>query len=258
MINKITIFPGFNRAGDKESFGQINLETGNTVSIVGPTGSGKTALISDIELLARGDTSTGRTIFVNDKVPSDELRNNPSLKPISMITQNTKCFADLAVEEFLQIHARARGISNKNIIAETIDMANNFTGEKINRETKVTVLSGGQTRSLLIADALIIGAAPVILLDEIENAGIFKQEVLDTIHSSGKIVVFVTHDPVIALLTKKRIIMENGGIKRILDQNELELRTAHNLLELDKRLGILREKLRSGVTITSELAVNFS
>ncbi len=258
MIREITILPGVDKKGVEENFTSIKLNAGETVSIVGPTGSGKTALITDIELLAQGDTSTERWILINGEVPNDEVRNNPSLKPIAMITQNTKCFADLTTEEFLQIHARARGITNQVITANTIELANRFTGEKIQKDTRVTVLSGGQTRSLLIADAILIGAAPVILLDEIENAGIFKQEVVNIIQSSGKIVIFVTHDPVIALLTKKRIIMENGAVKMVLYRSESEARAAQNLLELDNRVGVIRESLRAGKMITNDLvAANF-
>ncbi|MGI6307028.1 MAG: ATP-binding cassette domain-containing protein [Dethiobacteria bacterium] len=259
MLKKITIFPGVDKAGRLENFDYITLKAGETVSIVGPTGSGKTALITDIELLAQGDTATRRQILVNGEPPSDEIRYNPAMKPIVMITQNTKCFADLSVEEFLQIHARARKIDDKKVIRATIDLANKFTGEKIKDDYKVTVLSGGQTRSLLIADAILIGAAPIILMDEIENAGIFRQEVINLIQNAGKIVVFVTHDPVIALLTETRIIMENGAVKNVLHQNELEMVAAKNLLEIDKKIGVIREELRAGNAITNELmAVNFA
>jgi len=253
MIKTITILPGLDKEGGKENYQYLTLTAGETVSIVGPTGSGKTAFISDIELLAQGDTSTGRRILINGKVPSNEVRYNPALKPIAMITQNTKCFTDLSTEEFLKIHARARKIKDNKVIMKTIDLANKFTGEKIDKETRVTVLSGGQTRSLLIADAILIGAAPIILLDEIENAGIFKQEVIDIIKNTSKIIIFVTHDPVIALLSKKRIIMENGAVKKVLCQNEFETRAAENLLELDKRVGFIREELRAGHEITKDL-----
>jgi ABC-type lipoprotein export system ATPase subunit len=253
MIKTITILPGLDKEGGKESYQYLTLTAGETVSIVGPTGSGKTAFISDIELLAQGDTSTGRRVLINGKAPSDEVRYNPAMKPIAMITQNTKCFTDLSTEEFLKIHARARKIADNRVIMETINLANKFTGEKIEKETRVTVLSGGQTRSLLIADAILIGAAPIILLDEIENAGIFKQEVIDIIKNTSKIIIFVTHDPVIALLSKKRIIMENGAVKKVLSQNEFETRAAENLLELDKRVGFIREELRAGHEITKDL-----
>lgn len=259
MIKEITILPGKDKNENQENFNQITLQAGETISIVGPTGSGKTAFITDIELLAQGDTSTGRRILINGKSPEEEVRYDPAQKPIAMITQNTKCFADLSVEEFLFIHARARKIKNKQIVSETIELANKFTGEKIKPHYRVTVLSGGQTRSLLIADALLIGAAPIILLDEIENAGIFKQEVIEIIKNTAKIIIFVTHDPVIALLTKKRLIMENGAVKKLLCQNESETRAAKNLLELDRKMGIIRENLRAGFEITKELvSVNFA
>jgi len=104
-----------------------------------------------------------------------------------------------------------------------------------------------------------IGAAPIILLDEIENAGIFKQEVIDIIKGTGKIIVFVTHDPVIALLTKMRIIIENGAVKKVLHQNEVEIMAAQNLLEIDRRVGNIREQLRAGDVITNDVfAVNFA
>ncbi len=254
MIREITILPGFDKNGLQENFNELTLKAGETISIVGPTGSGKTALISDIELLAQGDTASKRKVLLNGTVPDEQTRYNPALKPIAMITQNTKCFADLTVNEFLEIHARARGIENDSIIEETITLANNFTGEKIFAENRVTTLSGGQTRSLLIADAILIGSAPIILLDEIENAGIFKQEVIDLITDSGKVIVFVTHDPVIALHTDRRIIMENGAVKGILGRDESEINVARNLIVLDQRLGAIREELRAGKVISYELA----
>lgn len=251
---KLTVLAGVNRNGAREGFGEFCLSSGETISIVGPTGSGKTAFISDIELLAQEDTATRRRILLDGKIPGEAVRFNPAKKPIAMITQNTKCFADLPVGGFLELHARARGIVDQSVITETIGLANLFTGEKIYETNKVTTLSGGQTRSLLIADALLIGAAPIILLDEIENAGIFKQEVMSVIRGTGKIIVFVTHDPVIALHTNKRLIMENGGVKKVIHQSESERFAAQNLVELDKQMGVIREELRAGNMITSEMA----
>ena len=255
MIDEVTILPGLDKDGRPEDFEYISLRMGEAVSIVGPTGSGKTALITDLELLAQGDTATKRRVLINGGPPSEEMRHNPLLKPVAMITQNTKCFTDLTVEEFLRIHARARGIDAGEAVGRTIALANKFTGEKIAGGARVTVLSGGQTRALLIADALLIGAAPIILLDEIETAGIFKQEVVGIIRDLGKIVVFVTHDPVIALLTGMRIIMEIGAVKKVFVRNEAETGVVQNLIAHDRRMGLIRERLRAGQVITSEESV---
>ncbi|MDD2421839.1 MAG: ATP-binding cassette domain-containing protein, partial [Heliobacteriaceae bacterium] len=116
MVREITILPGWDKSGNREDFTDINLKAGETIAIVGPTGSGKTALITDIELLAQGDTATKRRVLLNGQLPGDEVRYNPAYKPIAMITQNTKCFTDLTTEEFLQIHARARRIADQKII----------------------------------------------------------------------------------------------------------------------------------------------
>ena len=76
----------------------------------------------------------------------------------------------------------------------------------------MTELSGGQTRALLIADAVIIGNSPILLLDEIENAGIHRTRALELLRQYRKIFIFVTHDPHIALLSDFRIVMANGAM----------------------------------------------
>jgi ABC-type lipoprotein export system ATPase subunit len=219
---------------------------------VGPTGSGKTAFINDIELLAQDDTITGRKIMINGAPPSEGYRHNPAKKPITMITQNTKCFTDLTVEEFILTHARARNKPEYKIVSNTIDMANEFTGEKISGAMRVTSLSGGQTRSLMISDAINVGAAPIILLDEVENAGIYKHKVVDIIRRTDKIIIFVTHDPVIALLTDRRIVMRNGAVTKVIRQSRAEVWAAKILIDLDQKMGIIREELRQGNTISEE------
>lgn len=256
MSIEISIFPGQDKTDQKENFDPINFKSGETVSIVGPTGSGKTAFINDIELLAQEDTITGRKVMVNGKPPSEEYRHDPAQKPITMITQNTKCFTDLTVEEFLLTHARARNKPETRIVSSTLDMANQFTGEKIAKDMRVTSLSGGQTRSLMIADAINVGAAPIILLDEVENAGIYKHKVVDTIRQTDKIIIFVTHDPVIALLTDRRIVMKNGAVTKVIIQSRSEVWAAKVLIDLDQKLGLIREELREGKTISEEI-LNF-
>ncbi len=249
MIRETSVLPGTAKDGRPEPFDRLDLRVGEVISVVGPTGSGKTAFIADIELLAQRDTATGRRVLINGRPPVDDLRYDPASKPVAMITQNTKCFTDLTVRDFLTVHARARKLARPGLVAETIALANQFTGEKLTPAMRVTTLSGGQTRSLMIADALRISMAPIVLLDEIENAGIFKQEVVEIIKASGKIIVFVTHDPVIAILATKRVVLANGGVVRVLERDEREQPAAQALMALDSRLVEARERLRAGQTL---------
>ena len=86
----------------------------------------------------------------------------------------------------------------------------------------MTELSGGQTRSLLIADATIICDTPIVLLDEVENAGIDRSRCLELLRRQRKIFIFVTHDPRIALLSDFRIVIAEGRIMKLLGTNEEE------------------------------------
>src|SRR3712207_7800861 len=72
-IEKITIVAGYNKLGEKENFSSFSIKAGEIVAIVGPTGSGKSRLLADIEWGAQGDTPTKRNILVNGK-PMDSKK----------------------------------------------------------------------------------------------------------------------------------------------------------------------------------------
>jgi ABC-type lipoprotein export system ATPase subunit len=252
-IQTITVLPGKAKDGNRESFTEIIIRAGDLVSIVGPTGSGKTAFINDIEVFASGDTVTGRAVLVNGEVPPDEMVRDPAKKPIALITQNTKCLADLTVREFLEMHVKARKIADDSRTEETITLANGFTGEKIDGTMRMTSLSGGQTRSLLIADAISVSSAPIILLDEVESGGIFKDSVIAALKANNKAVIFVTHDPVLALLSDRRIVMRNGAVEKILEPAGREQAVLTRMTWMDGALSRIRERIRAGELLDEEV-----
>jgi len=246
---EITVLPGSNRDGEREGFDRIVIRPGDTLSIVGPTGSGKSAFINDIEVLALDDTATGRSILVNGTEAPEEMVRDPARKPIASITQNTRVIADLVVEKFLSLHIRARDTDAQELVARTVALANEFTGEKINGSIRMSALSGGQTRSLLIADAILIGRTPILLLDEIENAGINKERVISCLREYRKTVIFVTHDPYLALTTDRRIVMKNGAVTAVLEPKGCEQGIIASVAGMDSALWELRERIRRGELI---------
>jgi ABC-type lipoprotein export system ATPase subunit len=253
-INKITVIGGIGKDGQPEKVKRFDLKMGDIISIVGPTGCGKTTLINDIELFANNNTPSQRSILINDEPIPEDFSFDPSKHPIALISQHTNFLSDLPVGEFLKIHAKIRGSEHaENMIEETLDFANQLTGEAIIRETAMTELSGGQTRSLLIADAVIIGNSPIILLDEIENAGIHRTKALKLLKKYEKIFVFVTHDPRIALLSDFRIIMSHGAMQKMITTNAEEKMAAIGLKKIDDVMLEFRKLIRAGEEITDHI-----
>jgi ABC-type lipoprotein export system ATPase subunit len=253
MIQSISIFSGRGRNGRSESFGRIDLQMGQVVSIVGPTGSGKTTLIGDIELFADGDTPSGRRILIDGKPAPPEFRYNPSCNPIALITQHTTFLSDLPVREFLLTHSRVRtgGGEDPVLVQQAIEFANKLTGEPIDMDNRMTELSGGQTRALLIADATVICSTPVVLLDEVENAGIHRTRAVQLLREYRKIFIFVTHDPRIALLSDFRIVMQGGRVTQVLATSAEERGVSSHVNRLDDALSALRERLRMGERLSA-------
>lgn len=260
MIETITILGGKGRSGDAEPVQRVELKMGDVVTIVGPTGSGKTTLINDIELFADSDTPTGRRILFDGVRAPQSYRNDPSHHPIALITQHTTFLSDLPVGEFLRTHARIRDTSGEadELVLEVLAFANQLTGEPINANVRMTELSGGQTRALLIADAAIICSTPIVLLDEVENAGIHRTRAIELLRQYRKIFIFVTHDPRIALLSDYRIVMRSGEMVDVLGTNEEEQEFAHKVSRLDDAMSHLRDRLRLGYRLTGNELENFA
>jgi ABC-type lipoprotein export system ATPase subunit len=245
MIEKITVMGGYDKHGNLEPVKEIDIQRGEIFGVVGPTGSGKSSLIGDIEQLAQGDTFSKRKILVNDEEPTYEDRTNPRKKMVAQLSQNMNFLADMGVGDFLSLHAKCRGASNA-CVDKVIKLANTLTGEPIKKDHELTILSGGQSRALMVADVAIISDSPIVLIDEIENAGIRKHDALKVLSGHGKIVMVVTHDPVLALMTDKRIVMKSGGMQKIVSTSPHEKEISKKLNKIDELMLSLREKVRMG------------
>jgi ABC-type lipoprotein export system ATPase subunit len=158
---------------------------------------------------------------------------------------------DICVEEFLTLHAESRMVDEKSFIVQKIyDTANILAGEPFSMETPVTELSGGQSRALMIADTAFLSPVSVVLIDEIENAGVDKVRSLELLVSNNKIVLISTHDPLLALSADKRLVIRNGGISKLLKTTPDEKKYLKSLKKIDSKLSLLRNQLRRGEEIS--------
>ncbi|HHV37988.1 MAG TPA: ABC transporter ATP-binding protein [Tepidimicrobium sp.] len=249
-VSSLTILPGYDKDGNAEVFKEITIKTSEIISIVGPTGSGKSRLLADIEWTAQGDTPTGRKILINGELPDNKWRFSSNNRLVAQLSQNMNFVMDLTVAEFLELHAQSRLVEDiESIIDRIIHAANGLAGEEFNLNTPVTSLSGGQSRALMIVDTAILSSSPIVLIDEIENAGIDRKKALDLLVAEDKIVLMATHDPMLALIADRRIVIRNGGIVDIIETSEEEKEI---LIELEKMDGIvqrMRNDLRNGNTL---------
>ncbi len=246
-VDVLSILPGNDKSGDREGFERLDIKKSEMIAIVGPTGSGKSRLLADIEWTAQADTPTKRTILINGELPDKKWRFSSNNKLVAQLSQNMNFVMDLSVSEFLELHAKSRMVENiEQTVDKIISEANKLAGEKFRMDTQITALSGGQSRALMIADTAILSSSPIVLIDEIENAGVDRKKALDLLISSDKIVLMATHDPMLALLADRRIVINNGGITEIIETTEKEKQRLVELEEMDKVIQEMRRRLRYG------------
>ena len=252
-VEVLTILAGNDKSGNPEGFDRLDINKSEIISIVGPTGSGKSRLLADIEWTAQRDTPTKREILINGELPDKKWRFSSNNKLVAQLSQNMNFVMDLSVREFLELHAKSRMIENiEEVTDKIIEEANNLAGEQFRLDTPVTALSGGQSRALMIADTAGGGGSGGGLIDEIENAGIDRKKALDLLVSSDKIVLMATHDPTLALIANKRIIIKNGGIAKIIETSQEEKKILSKLEEMDNVIQKMRTNLRLGRILTEE------
>jgi ABC-type lipoprotein export system ATPase subunit len=252
-IRRITVKAGFDKSGQPEQQ-DLQLRAGEVVCVVGPTGSGKSRLLADIECLAQKDTPSGRQILIDGCVPDEQLRLSGEQQLIAQLSQNMNFVMDLSVKDFIEMHAESRMISDiQQRVEKIFSTAVELAGEPFTLETPVTALSGGQSRALMIADVACLSASPIVLIDEIENAGVDRLRALELLVKEEKIVLMATHDPLLALSGDRRLVIRNGGVVAVIETSAEERTGLSQLTRLDQKLARLRDQVRQGQRIVFDL-----
>lgn len=242
----MTLTAGRDKSGRPEA-GDVVFRSGEITALLGPTGSGKSRFLSDIESLACGDTPTGRTLLLDGRAPDADERFELQGRLVAQLTQNMNFVLDMNVRDFVLAHAMSREVADPEAAARRVlDAANALAGEPFGPGAQLTQLSGGQSRALMIADTALLSWSPVLLIDEIENAGVDKRRALDLLLASDKIIVIATHDPVLALSADRRLVFEHGAVRAVQARTGAEEAILTRLEHMEVEISRVRAMLRAG------------
>lgn len=241
MSTKLTIMGGTDRNGNAEAIRSLTLKAGESLSVIGLTGSGKSECLADVEQMADRDTPSGRVVnFFRE----GKLIVGQGL--VATLSQRTHFIMDTTVGEFARMHASSLKKNGRDWPQEVVTLANTLCGEPMEKESLIQRLSGGQSRALMIADIALISDAPVVLIDEVENAGIDKYLAVKILSGHGKITIISTHDPVLMLSSPRRLVMSMGGMCHLHEMDASEIRYRTKLEKVDAIMLGARERLRKG------------
>ena len=189
-------------------------EKGEMVALVGPSGGGKTTLVS---LIARFfDTSEGQILIGQHDVR--DITKTSLMRHIALVDQETTLFHDTIANNIR--YGKPDASDDEVVRAAQAAFAHDFIMEMPNGyETSIgdrgVRLSGGQRQRLCIARA-ILKDAPILILDEATSAldtesEQMVQKALDNLMTNRTTFV-IAHRLSTVLHADKIIVLENGGI----------------------------------------------
>ncbi len=193
----------------------INLEIlpGETFSIIGPSGTGKSVLLKHIVKLIRPDNGT---VYVDDVDIFDPSQNTGKAPyRYSMVFQTSALFNSLTVGENVGLWLREKRVCPENRIRKIIREKLRLVGLEGKENLTTSELSGGMKKRVAIARSLAMNP-DLILYDEptAELDPVTSDELARVIQGLKKEVnlttIIVSHDLSFALYLSDRVAMINA------------------------------------------------
>ena len=194
--------------GDFRLSADWSVPEGSVTAIVGPSGGGKSTLLSMIG--GYFAPSSGR-IYWNQ---TDISALPPGKRPVSTLFQDNNLFPHLTVAQnvglALKPDLRLGAEDKARVDAALAEVGLTGFGAR-----KPGTLSGGQASRAALARVL-LQSRPLILLDEPFSAlgPAMRRQMLDLVAEKlkGRTVLMVTHDPEDAKQIADRLVMVDGGV----------------------------------------------
>lgn len=185
----------------------LSVEDGEIISILGPSGGGKTTLLNVI--LGITPISAGKILY-----DGTDLTNVPMQKRgFNIVFQDYALFPNLTAYQNIVYGLRNKpGISTQAEVDDLISLLD--LKEHVNK--RIGQLSGGQKQRVALARTLVM-KPKILLLDEPLSAldGVIKESIKERIRMIAKqyhlTTIIVTHDPEEALTLSHRVLILNHG-----------------------------------------------
>jgi len=203
----------------------LDIASGELVSIIGPSGSGKSTLLN---IIGGIDKATAGTVIVGEKtVTALSVRQlvDYRRKMVGHIFQNLNLIPTLTAQENIEFSMVASGVA-RGKRKQRVQALLGTVGLQERAHHMPEELSGGEQQRIAIAAAL-ANDAPVLLADEptgeldTANARIIVEYLVKVNRDLGKTIIMVTHDPSVARASSRILRIEDGQIKTSLAPSEV-------------------------------------
>lgn len=241
------------------------INAGDAISIIGPSGTGKSTFLNLINRLEKPDT--GRIIFDGENTEAESYDLNKLRQHIGMVFQSFNLFSHLTIVENVMLAQTELKKRSKQEAYERSMSLLNTVGLRSKAFSYPSELSGGQQQRVAIARTLAMDP-DIVLFDEPTSAldPTMVGEVLTVIRNlaeRGTTMLVVTHEMKFAENVSNRVfymdegvIYEEGNPKEIF-QNPKKEKTRlfiHNLKEIRFALNNNEEDFRNTLSSIDEFA----
>lgn len=194
----------------------LEVQSGELLTLLGPSGSGKTTLL---KVIAGFEIAEGGVVTLAGR---DITTLAPNKRDIGMVFQNYALFPHMSVAANIAFPLSIRKVARKQV-TERVDEALQLVGLTGYGERLPKQLSGGQQQRVALARAVVFKPR-LLLLDEPFGAldrklrEQMQLEVRQLQQRLGITTIFVTHDQEEALVLSDRIaVMSDGLIEQLGD-----------------------------------------
>lgn len=200
----------------------LSVKRGEFITIVGPSGCGKSTLLNIISGLDNPDSGE---VLIKRK---SQTKGNG----VVVIFQEGALFPWLTVQENVEFGLKMDDVE-KHRRSETADRFIEMVGLKRFSQSYVYQLSGGMKQRVAIARALAMDPE-VLLMDEpfgaldVQTRELMYDELLGIHKTTGKTIIFVTHNINEALLLGDRVIVISPLVRNIKREFAIDLPRPRN------------------------------